>query len=375
MRRCHQRLIALLFAVALCFGRSSSSAQEPNDVGDATPSIASSHRPSPDSSSLSRFYAPDVVGPRTARLSFQPFYQLALSALLKNSNDSDVVRSLIQLDEMHPLSRSDGDARLVLAQVLRIAENALRTGDSSFVNALLDLAVLRRASGDIAGAMEIYSGVLVIRSAVLEPKASNPVHVHPSASQLAGFHSNDLGQAEARLEQEIARRGAIFGSEPSDIASSLDELGSVYQRKGNFILARAQFTRALAIREETLGRSHPQVAASLSNIANSYYSEDDLIRAELRTRWALGIREKMLGPQHPDVAASLADLAWIRLRTGSPGEARKLFERALVIRKRQSGFDHPDTLSSRTSLALVLKMCADCARATSSHEVAMMVGE
>jgi tetratricopeptide (TPR) repeat protein len=368
-------LIALLFGAALCFGRSSSSAQESDFAAEVKPAIASSQRPSPDHSSLSRLYAPNVVEPRTALFDSRLFHQRALSALLKDSNESDAVRSLIRLDEMYPLSGTDGDARLVLTQVLRIAENALRLEDSSFVNALLDLAVLRRASGDIDGAMEIYSGVLAIRSTVLAPKASNSVQAQPSASQLSERHSNELEGAEARFERGVEGRGAVFGSEPSEIDSSLDELGSLYQRKGNFVLARAQFTRALAIREEKLGRSHPQVATSLSNLANSYYAEGNLIQAESRIRRALGIREKMLGPQHPDFASSLADLAWIRLRTGFPGEAQKLFERAVVIHKRHSGPGHPDALSARTSLALVLKMCDHCTEARPSDEVAMMGDE
>jgi tetratricopeptide (TPR) repeat protein len=375
MRRRHPRLTALLLGAALCFGGSSSSAQESNLAAEVRPSIASSQRPSSDHSSLSRLNAPNFVEPRIALIDSRPFQQWVLSALLKDSNDSDAVRSLIRLDEKYPLSGTDSDARLVFAQVLRIAENALRFGDSSFVDALLDLAVLRRASGNIDGAMEIYRGVLVIRSAVLAPEASNPVQAQPSASQLSVRHSNELEGAEARFEREVEGRGAVFGSEPSEIASSLDELGSLHQRKGNFVLARAQFTRALAIREERLGRSHPQVATSLSYLANSYYAEGNLIQAEPRIRRALGIREKMLGPQHPEVASSLSDLAWLRLRTGSPGEAQKLFERALMIRERQSGPDHPDTLSSRTSLALVLKMCGHCAEARPSDEVAMMGDE
>jgi tetratricopeptide (TPR) repeat protein len=279
-------LTALLLGAALCFGGSSSSAQESNLAAGVAPAVAALQRVSSDLSAVSRFDPPNLVEPRSALADSRPFHQRAVSALLNNSNDSEVVNSLLRLDEMYPSSGTDGDAGLVWLQVLRIAENALRLEDSSVVDALLDLAVLRRASGDIDGAIEIYRGVLAIRSTVLEPKVSYPVQAHPSARLLSELHFNDLEQAEARFEQEVERRGAVFGSEPSEIASSLDELGSLYHRKGRFALARAQFARAVAIREERLGRSHPQVASSLSNLANSYYSDGKFVKAETHFRRA-----------------------------------------------------------------------------------------
>ena len=67
--------------------------------------------------------------------------------------------------------------------------------------------------------------------------------------------------------------------------------------------------RALAIREKALGKAHPDVAQSLNDLATLYCKKGDLTRAEPMHRRAMAIREKTFGPNHPDVAHSLNNLA------------------------------------------------------------------
>jgi tetratricopeptide (TPR) repeat protein len=69
------------------------------------------------------------------------------------------------------------------------------------------------------------------------------------------------------------------------------------------------YRRALVIRERVLGSDHPDVATSLNNLASLYKSQGKYDEAEPLHRRALAIREKSLGSDHPDVAASLNNLA------------------------------------------------------------------
>ena len=62
-------------------------------------------------------------------------------------------------------------------------------------------------------------------------------------------------------------------------------------------------TRALALREKALGPEHPDVATSLNNLATLYDTRSQYATAEpLYGRRALAIRKKTLGSEYPAVA-------------------------------------------------------------------------
>jgi len=79
----------------------------------------------------------------------------------------------------------------------------------------------------------------------------------------------------------------------------------------------------LRIREMAFGPDHPRIATSLDNLASLYRSQGELYRSQGRNSdadllyWkssamyarSLAIKEKVLGPDHPDVAKLLNNLA------------------------------------------------------------------
>ena len=65
----------------------------------------------------------------------------------------------------------------------------------------------------------------------------------------------------------------------------------------------------MSIREKALGPDHPDVATSLNDLASLYDTQGDYAKAEPLYKRSLSIWEKALGPDHPDVATSLNNLA------------------------------------------------------------------
>ena len=60
--------------------------------------------------------------------------------------------------------------------------------------------------------------------------------------------------------------------------------------------------KALEVAEKKVGPNHPSVATSLNNLASLYYTQGHYAQAEPLHKRALAIREKALGPDHPSVA-------------------------------------------------------------------------
>jgi CHAT domain-containing protein/Tfp pilus assembly protein PilF len=162
--------------------------------------------------------------------------------------------------------------------------------------------------------------------------------------------SGDYSGAMARSQQARELREAVLGKTHPDVASCLNQLGTLYRLQGDLAQAKPLFQRALAIREAALGKGHPDVAASLQGLAILYTTQGLYGQAEPLFQRALAIREAALGKEHPDVANSLDALAVIALNQGMYGRAEPLYQRALAIRE-ALGPGHPDVATSLNNLA------------------------
>ncbi len=68
----------------------------------------------------------------------------------------------------------------------------------------------------------------------------------------------DLAGARAAYERALAIDEKSFGPDHPDVATVVNNLGSVLQDLGDLAGARAAFERALAIDEKSFGPDHPK---------------------------------------------------------------------------------------------------------------------
>jgi CHAT domain-containing protein len=115
------------------------------------------------------------------------------------------------------------------------------------------------------------------------------------------------------------------------------------------------YQRSLAIREKALGRDHPDVAISLNNLASLYDRQGRYADTEPLYQRSLAIREKALGRDHPDVAVSLNNLAALYANQGRYAVAEPLYQRALAIWERALGRDHSDVATALNNLAALYR--------------------
>jgi tetratricopeptide (TPR) repeat protein len=115
------------------------------------------------------------------------------------------------------------------------------------------------------------------------------------------------------------------------------------------------YTRALDIEMEKLGPRHPDVATSLANIGTALNSKGEHDEAvEYYTR-ALDIQLEKLGPRHPKVATSLNNIGGALGSKGAHDKAVEYFTRALDIQFETLGV-HPDTAGLLMNLSQSLTL-------------------
>ena len=103
-------------------------------------------------------------------------------------------------------------------------------------------------------------------------------------------------------------------------------------RTGKYDRALIVAKKALEVAEKNVGPDHNDVATSLNNLATLYYSQGKYAQAEPLYNRSLKIRAKTLGPDHANVAKSLENLAELYRATNRNEEAEKLEQRAAAIR-------------------------------------------
>jgi tetratricopeptide (TPR) repeat protein len=103
-------------------------------------------------------------------------------------------------------------------------------------------------------------------------------------------------------------------------------------RAGKYDRAALLAQKALEVAEQNVGLDHPDVATSLNNLASLYDTQGDYAKAEPLYKRSLAISEKALGPDHPDVATTLENLAGLYRGINQNKEAEPLEQRAAKIR-------------------------------------------
>ena len=125
------------------------------------------------------------------------------------------------------------------------------------------------------------------------------------------------------------------------MASSLNNLATLYEDMAQYAKAEPLYQRSLKIREAKLGPDHPDVAGSLDNLANLYYAMGQNAKAEPLFQRSLKINEAKLGPDHPDVASSLNNLANLYKDMAQYAKAEPLYQRSLKIKRSEAGTGPP----------------------------------
>lgn len=211
---------------------------------------------------------------------------------------------------------------------------------------------LRR--GQFEEAETLHHHVLAIHEKLLGQEHATTATSMSNLGRVFDFQGR-YADAEKIYRRALAVREKVLGSEHPDVATSLNNLAKVLQELGkdqqvtvSEARARARagaafggatevetmYRRALSIQDRTLGREHPSTALTLNNLGGMLALRGDFVQAEQMQRAALGTMEKVFGEQHPDTAAVLTSLSLALDRQGKLAEAEASYQRAIDISRK-----------------------------------------
>jgi CHAT domain-containing protein/Tfp pilus assembly protein PilF len=164
----------------------------------------------------------------------------------------------------------------------------------------------------------------------------------------------DYKSAEPFLKQALVVKKKALGEDHPDYASSLNNLGVLYKEMGDYKSAEYYSKQALEIKKIVLGEEHPSYASSLNNLGVLYKEMGDYKSAETYLKQAMEIRKKVLSEDHPAYASSLSNLGVLYKSMGNYNATESNYKQALAIRKKILGENHPDYISTENSYAFIL---------------------
>ena len=133
-----------------------------------------------------------------------------------------------------------------------------------------------------------------------------------------------------------------FGDEHPDVAMSYNNIGTVSINKGEIDKGLKYFEKSLAINLKTYGGMHPRVATSYYNAGVIFSDQGEYDKSLEYLEKCLTIQLRTLGGEHPDIASSYNGFGTLLARKGENDKALVYFEKSLAIHLKTFVGAHPD---------------------------------
>lgn len=249
-------------------------------------------------------------------------------------NSSGYIAELNNLGVLQMNKALFNSAEPALLSVLKnISQNQ---GEQSITYAIVlnNLAILYQYMGRNEDALKNIDQSIGIAEKQLKEKSGTFVQLLTNKA-LIQQENNLLDAAEAtylyakKLQENRLKLNAK--SDP-DYAHLLNNLASLYIRKGKEDEAENYLKLSLEIYELKFGMDHPLTAGAQADLGNLYRFQSKYETAQFLLSRSLQTRQSKLGVDHPTTVQNEEDLAIIHWKTGNFAEATALF--TSVINKR-----------------------------------------
>jgi len=157
--------------------------------------------------------------------------------------------------------------------------------------------------------------------------------------------------AELLYKDALKMRRRVFPVDHADIAIALNQLADLYRAQGKYADAETLCKECLEMRKRLFKGDHPTVAISLNNLALLYKLRAKHTEAEAMYKEALAMNRRLFKGDHFDVAANLNNLANLYADQGKYAQAEPLYNDALAMIKKLFKGDHPQVAIRLINLA------------------------
>jgi len=226
-----------------------------------------------------------------------------------------------------------------------VTDAASARGDEQAARLCMVLGDHLMRLGDYLGAKAPYDMALTIRQVRLGEQHPDTV----AAMNAVGLALKQRG--EFIVARRYFERALLFN--PDNVAS-LNNLAFVLKDEGRYEEALRCFERALAVTRTFSGKQHADIAVCLNNLGLVHKDRGDYPTAKRYFKRALRFSQAVHGEHHSGTVSSLNNLAFVLKDQGQYAEAQTHFEKALAINEAAWGEQHPDTVTSLTNLAFLL---------------------
>jgi eukaryotic-like serine/threonine-protein kinase len=260
------------------------------------------------------------------------------------------------------------DAESILAESLKLQP---LSDEKSRMGTLLELGRARAGAGDLGAAEEPLQEALRLSQ-----------RGFGASSQQSALALHALGRLRHKQGQFAEAKGLykrsldileITHGQPTDMSALLDDLGKIYSREHQWVLAKQSYERALEADRRVLGDGHPKVAAHLTNLAIVAQNMGDFKLAEALYRDAIVRLESGYGSQHPETAAAKGNYGLLLQRQDRLTEAEPLLRDAVSVTLSLYGPFNYNVGYARVSLAMLLHDKGDLPGAESEYRQALAV--
>ncbi len=175
---------------------------------------------------------------------------------------------------------------------------------------------------------------------------------------LKGEYNKALGY----FEESLGIYKFIYGNNHQDVAMTLNNIGGVYDLKGEYDMALDYYQESLCVIKKIYGNDHPWVAFILNNIGGIYGANGKYDEALDCYKESLHIKSVCVGT-HPSVATYLNNMGIIYRKKGDYKEALDHYEKSLHIKKIVYGDNHPDVAMSLNNIGVIYQRNGACDKA------------
>ncbi|MGN1354319.1 MAG: tetratricopeptide repeat protein [Alloprevotella sp.] len=166
---------------------------------------------------------------------------------------------------------------------------------------------------------------------------------------------------------ERALAGAEKDKSQEDMAICYNNIGSVYNAKGEYDKALEYFERASEILSTTLGERHPTVGVCYNNIGTIYHAKGEADKALDYYQKALDIDLETLGEAHETVATCYNNIGEIYKAKGLFDKALECYQKALDIDLKALRETHPDVAGYYNNMGYAFDEKGECEKALDCH--------
>lgn len=219
-------------------------------------------------------------------------------------------------------------------------------------------ATLKSTMGTVYTSLGLYGQAIPLLQSSLDTRrdilgADDP-QVFDSMDDLGRVlgRSGDYAKALEFYTDAYEAKVANGEAESLEAATSLSGMAEMLMEQGEYAEAGPLFVQALELRRKLLGDVHPDVAESIRKYGLNLFYEGQFEEAEKNLRMAVAMLRELHGDVHPDLDVALNDLAWALLELDNLDEAEALYREALQMKKALLGEIHPSVAMGLNNLAL-----------------------